>query len=85
MTYTVEETQASLAGLAAPLRALLEVEARQLERGKLRNLVTEVEQAGRMGGNGFFEISRGGLTSMLSVSLTYIIIIVQFKLSSPAE
>jgi len=42
----------------------------------------EVEDTRPLNGLGFFDIERGTLTSMVSTALTYIIILVQFKMST---
>ena len=42
----------------------------------------EVESTGPLTGLGFFDIERCTLTSMISTALTYIIILVQFKMST---
>lgn len=45
------------------------------------NLVEEIRDTGPLTGLGYFEISRANLTSMTSISFTYLIILLQFRLS----
>ena len=42
----------------------------------------ELETTGPLTGLGLFTIERNTITSMLSVAVTYIIILVQFRMSS---
>ena len=51
------------------------------ERQKWQYLIMSLSEVRPLSGAGYFDISRGTLTSMLSVSLTYVIIMVQFQLS----
>ena len=45
------------------------------------NLVMNIDKTGPLNGKGFFEITKGTLTGMMSVGITYVIILVQFKMS----
>ena len=47
-----------------------------------KQLFQEIESVGPLTGLGFFEIERKILTSMVSTAVTYIIILVQFKMST---
>ena len=65
--------------LVTPLRQML-VETLDVSRTKqLDILIKEVESAGPLSGNGYFDIGRGTLTSIVSISLTYFIILLQFR------
>ena len=44
-------------------------------------LIKSLEQTGPLTGYGLFKIERSTLTSMVSTAITYLIILVQFKLS----
>ena len=48
-------------------------------------LVQDLESRGPLTGLGLFSIERSTLTAMLSVSLTYIIILIQFKMSTMTD
>ena len=57
-------------------------------RGKSREEIEEIEEmivvikdAEPISGCGMFEVTRSTLTSMLSISVTYLIILIQFKIS----
>ena len=41
-----------------------------------------IDSAEPLSGCGMFEIKRSTLTSMISISITYLIVLVQFKMSS---
>ena len=51
------------------------------QRQKCQYLIMSLSEVRPMSGAGYFDISQETLTSMLSVSLTYVIIMVQFQLS----
>ena len=51
------------------------------KRQEIKNIVSNIQEVGPFSGLGYFDITRKTLTSMVSVSITYIIIIVQFKIS----
>ena len=48
---------------------------------QLNYLMKDIERTKPLSGNGLFQIDRSCLTGMVSVAVTYIIILVQFKLS----
>ena len=49
---------------------------------KLFSLFKELERQGPLSGLGFFTIERSTITGMLSTAVTYIIILVQFRMST---
>ena len=49
---------------------------------KRKKFSQEIESLGPLTGLGFFNIEKSTLTSMVSTALTYIIILVQFKMST---
>ena len=49
---------------------------------KVKNTIKDIERTGPFTGLGYFDITRETLTAMMSVSITYIIILVQFKMST---
>ena len=57
----------------------------QIEESQQRNIIElklrELEEVRPLSGNGYFEIGRGTLTSIVSTSITYFIILLQFKQS----
>ena len=46
-----------------------------------RLLLREIDNLEPVSGYGLFEVTRGTLTSMVSTSITYLIILIQFKTS----
>ena len=53
----------------------------EIERGEIMNVIMTIDKAEPLNGKGFFEITRGTLTGMMSVGITYVIILVQFRMS----
>ena len=51
------------------------------DRADIEEVMDIIDDAEPISGCGMFEISRSTLTSMLSTSITYLIILIQFKLS----
>ena len=49
---------------------------------KLFSLFKELERQGPLSGLGFFTIERSTITGMLSTAVTYIIILMQFRMST---
>ena len=48
---------------------------------RIVNIFEGLDSAEPLSGCGMFQITRGTLTSMISTSITYLIILVQFKIS----
>ena len=46
---------------------------------ELRNLIGKISRANPISGYGLFKMDRTTLTSMISVAITYLIILIQFK------
>ena len=80
LSFILETGYNSLRELAKPLQEKLLIEGS--ERKIIKNVIKEIEEIKPLTGNGFFEITRGSLTGMVSVGITYIIILVQFKISA---
>ena len=49
--------------------------------GVLDHVIRDIDRLGPMRPLGLFSVDRGILTSMLSVSVTYLIILIQFRMS----
>ena len=77
ITMTVEKSHEDLKMLSTPLKQVIENDA--MKNGSLKILIKEVENVRPLGGNGYFTIGRSTLTSMLSISVTYFIILLQFR------
>ena len=82
LTFILETGYTSLIGLTKPLQEKLLQQMDGSERGIIKNTIKDLEQMQPLTGNGCFAITRGTLTAMVSVSITYIIILVQFKMSA---
>ena len=79
ITMTAEKAHKDLKMLASPLQQALVMETEQPKIQSLKILLKEVENVGPLSGNGYFDINRGTLTSMIGISVTYFIILLQFK------
>ena len=42
-------------------------------------LIKELASTGPLSGDGYFDVGRGTLTSMVSTTITYLIILMQFR------
>ena len=80
-TFVIYDAYKSLKGLTRALQVELLYETEELERQKIRNVIKEIEKTHALTVKGFFEITRSTLTGMVSVGITYVIILVQFKMS----
>ena len=81
LTLTLDNGFKSLKDITQGLRHQMERVSDVLERQRIQNVINNIKETGPLTGKGFFEITRGTLTSMVSLGITYIIIIVQFKMS----
>ena len=79
ITITAEEAHDSLRSLAKPLEFTLIQTEDPNEREALRILIKDIENAEPLNGNGYFTITKGTLTSIASTSITYLIILLQFR------
>ena len=71
----------SLKDMTVPLQDKLLYLQEGFEKQSFMNVIKDIEKTGPLNGKGFFNITRGTLTGMLSVGITYIIILVQFKMA----
>ena len=65
--------------LVVPLQQKMIKERDVTEQLKLKILIEKVENMKTLNGNGYFEISREILTSIVGISITYLIILLQFR------
>ena len=79
ITMTAEKAHQDLKMLATPIQQTLVMESDQPKIQSLKIILKEVENVGPLSGNGYFDISRGTLTSIVSISVTYFIILLQFR------
>ena len=81
LTLSIDTANDALKGLIDVLQDALLTKTTDIEKQDIVNTIRQIENTGPLSGKGFFSITRGTITGMLSISITYIIIIVQFKLS----
>ena len=81
LTFILDDCYKCLEMMLKPLQVLLVTEEERSERQKIENVINELKAAAPLNGKGLFHITRGTLTGMASVGITYIIILVQFKMS----
>ena len=76
ITLTTETSFNKMKNLVDPLQQKM---IKATEQMKIKLLIEKVENMKTLNGNGYFEISRGTLTSIVSISITYLIILLQFR------
>ena len=76
-TFLLDDLHASLSNVIDTLEDM----PADGEDKALAKLIKSLEQARPLNGSGLFTIERSTLTSMVSTAITYLIILVQFKLS----
>ena len=79
ITMTAESAFGKLKNLVIPLQQRMIQEKDPVEQMKIKFLIEKVEKVRPLSGNGCFEISRETLTSIVGISITYLIILVQFR------
>ena len=79
ITMTAEASFEELKRLAMPLQERMIQEKDPVEQMKTKFLIEKIENVRPLSGNGYFEISRETLTSIVGISITYLIILVQFR------
>ena len=78
-TLILDAAFRALGNLTAGLQEQLVDKEMEKEKEEIRNLIRDVEKTGPFSGLGYFKITKSTLVSMASVSITYIIILVQFR------
>lgn len=81
LTLTSEQTFTKLQDLTKQLENII-VHSKQMDLKdgeKIKFLIKEVENTKPLNGNGYFDLNKGTLTSIVSISLTYFIILIQFR------
>lgn len=81
VTTTAENTHSSLMSLANPLRKMMAKSSTKDERINIQILIKEIENTPFLHGCGYFELKRETLTSIVSNTVTYLIILLQFRTS----
>ena len=79
ITLTAEEAYDALQSLNTPLEKML-INEKDLKRKELiRATMKKLEKIRPLNGNGYFDITRETLTSIVSTTVTYLIILLQFR------
>ena len=79
ITMTAETALEKLRNLTEPLQQRIIQEKDSVKQLKIKHLIEKVEKVSPLSGNGYFEISRETLTSIVGISITYLIILLQFR------
>ena len=79
LTFTIDDSNRSLKGITRVHEDQLLFTTEKVDEKKIENTIKEIEKCGPLNGKRFFEITRTTLTGMASITITYIIILVQFK------
>ena len=79
ITMTTESSFDKLKKLVEPLQQKIVLEKNATEQLKIKMVMEKVDNVKTLTGNGYFEISRSTLTSIVSISITYLIILLQFR------
>ena len=81
LTHTLDTAYKTLKGLASSLQDQLLLTSNGYKKQAILNIMWDIDRIGPFSGKGFFIITNGTLTGMLSVCITYVITLVQFKMS----
>ena len=81
ITMTTESAFLELKNLVIPLQQRMIQEKDSGEQMKIKLLIEKVENVKTLSGDGYFEINRGTLTSIVGISITYLIILLQFRIA----
>ena len=76
---TAESAFEKFKNLSVALQQSMIKEKDPVEQMKIRFLIEKVEKAKPLSGNGYFEVSKSTLASITSISITYLIILLQFR------
>ena len=82
LTFKLDAGYQAMRSMAKPLQEyLVAVPGEDSLNQEIKNLINDIRDTGPFSGMGLFSITRDTLTGMLSIAITYIIILVQFKMS----
>ena len=79
ITTAAEATHSSLQKVGSPLNLMLVKEQDEETKMNIHLLIKEIETMPLLNGCGYFELKRGSLTSIVSNTVTYLIILLQFR------
>ena len=79
VTLTADEAYNSLQSLKTPLEKILINENDFTRKERINITMRRLEKIQPLNGNGYFNITRETLTSIVSTTVTYMIILLQFR------
>ena len=79
ITLTAEEAYEALQSLNTPLEKMLIKENDSTKKEIIRATMRKLEKIRPLNGNGYFNVTRETLTSIVSTTVTYLIILLQFR------
>ena len=79
ITLTAEDAYDALQSLNTPLEKMLINETDLTKKEHIKATMRKLEKTRPLNGNGYFNITRETLTSILSTTVTYLIILLQFR------
>ena len=79
ITLTAEEAYDALQSLNIPLEKMLVNENDLTRKENIKSTMRKLEKMRPLNGNGYFYITRETLTSIVSTTITYLIILLQFR------
>ena len=79
ITLTSEEAYDALQSLNTPLEKMLVHENDFTKREHIKSTIRKLEKMQPLNGNGYFNVTRETLTSIVSITVTYLIILLQFR------
>ena len=79
IAMTAEEAFDALQSLIEPLNKMLVNENDSSRQESIRIAIRKLEKTRPLNGNGYFNITRETLTSIVSTTITYLIILLQFR------
>ena len=79
ITLTADEAYDALQSLNTPLEKMLINETDLTKKEYIKATIRKLEKTRPLNGNGYFNITRETLTSIISTTVTYLIILLQFR------
>ena len=81
LTIAGENAHNSLQKMIKPLNIMAKSEKEEAIRTNAQLLLDEIRNTPPLNGNGYFELKKDTLTSITSTTITYLIILLQFRSS----
>ena len=82
LTFIIDKAYITIRSLYKPIQESMVDEEDVRERQRKQNLINEIFDTDPLNGMGLFSIKRSTLTGMVSIGVTYVIILVQFQMSA---